>query len=141
MVETPPQADKPEEDWLEARKIADEKPLYLPPIHRLKLPETRTQSALIRWLWELGYPVKAIHKGLNVRYQQVRNIVTTEPKRAAREDMPPLRIELAEMEDVVDTLLGQALEADFLAARKAERRKRRENIDTDEEEEEDVKHV
>jgi hypothetical protein len=93
---------------------------YLPPIHRIKLPKTKTQSCLIRWLFLLGYQVKDISRGLNVRYQQVRNIVTTEPKRAAREDLPPLEIALAPMEDVVDALLGDALERTHLEARKQE---------------------
>lgn len=95
---------------------------YLPPLHRIKFPETRTQSCLIRWLFGVGYRVKDISKGLNVRYQQVRNIVTTQPKRAAREDLPPLNIELADIEDVVDTLLGDELERTHLEARKQEKR-------------------
>lgn len=93
---------------------------WLPPLHRLKLPKLRTQTALVRWLFELGYEIKDIHKGLNIRYQQVRNMVKTIPKRAAREDLPPLIIELLEMEDVADMLLGEAMERDFASARKAE---------------------
>lgn len=104
-----------EPDAVESR-LEDGK--YLPPIYRIKLPETRTKSALIRWLWELGYSVKAISGSLGIRYQQVRNVVTTEPKRATREDMPELVIELADDTDVVDMLLGEALEADFKRARK-----------------------
>lgn len=94
---------------------------YLPPIHRIKLPQVKTQTALIRWLFELGYPVKDISNGLNVRYQQVRNMVTTVPKRAAREDMPPLQIELLEMEDAVDMLLGAELERTFAEDRKRDK--------------------
>lgn len=104
-----------EPDAVESR-LEDGK--YLPPIYRIKLPETRTKSALIRWLWELGYSVKAISASLGIRYQQVRNVVTTEPKRATREDMPELVIVLADVTDVVDMLLGEALEADFRRARK-----------------------
>ncbi len=102
---------------------------YLPAIYRLQLPETRTKSALIRWLCGLGYPVKEISRALNMRYQQVRNVVTTEPKRATREDTPPLEIVLSEdgdVEDIVDMLLGEALESDFRAARKQERRQEEE---------------
>lgn len=95
---------------------------YLPPINRIKLPQTTTQTALVRWLFALGYPVKEIHKGLNIRYQQVRNMVTTIPKRAAREDLPELKIELAEVEDIVDMLLGDELERTHLQDRK-ERKK------------------
>ena len=108
---------------------------YLPAIHRVKLPNTRTKSALIRWLWELGYPVRDISGSLGLRYQQVRNVVTTEPKRAAREDLPPLTIELTEMSDVVDMLLDSALEADFKAARKASRIKHGDGEDEEEEDE------
>lgn len=104
-----------EPDAVESR-LEDGK--YLPPIYRIRLPETRTKSALIRWLWELGYSVKAISGSLGIRYQQVRNVVTTEPKRATREDMPELMIVLADATDVVDMLLGEALEADFRRARK-----------------------
>jgi hypothetical protein len=95
---------------------------YLPPIHRLKMPKTKTQTATIRWLYALGYEVKEISNGLNVRYQQVRNMVMTIPKRAAREDLPPLVVELGEMEDIVETLLGVELERTFEEARKSKRR-------------------
>lgn len=110
--------DNPESEDLQSRLAEDQ---YLPPIYRIKLPVTKTQSCLIRWLFAMGYKVKDISNGLNIRYQQVRNIVTTEPKRAAREDLPPLTIELAPLEDVVDTLLGDELERTHLAARKQER--------------------
>lgn len=86
---------------------------YLPPLHRIKIPDTTTASARIRWLWEVGYEVKEISKGLGIRYQQVRNIITTQPKRAAREDLPPLDLVMLDMEDVVDTLLGGELERTF----------------------------
>lgn len=95
---------------------------YLPPIHRLKIPATTTQTARIRWLFELGYEIKEISRGLGVRYQQVRNMVTTIPKRAAREDLPPLTVELLEMDDVVDSLLGEELERTFQTDRKQKRR-------------------
>lgn len=105
-----------DEEQLQSR----EEGKYLPPIHRIKLPETKTQSALIRWLHSVGYQVKDISKGLNIRYQQVRNIITTEPKRAAREDLPGLTVELAPLEDVVDMLLGDELERTHLDARRQE---------------------
>jgi predicted transcriptional regulator len=102
--------------------VSREEGKYLPPIHRIVLPKTGTQSALIRWLWEMGYQVKDISNGLGIRYQQVRNIITTKPKRAAREDLPPLELELAPLEDIVDVLLGAEFDRTHLAARKAERR-------------------
>jgi hypothetical protein len=108
-----PVVGEPDEEALTSREGK-----YLPPIHRIKMPVTRTQTARIRWLYELGYKVKDISNGLNVRYQQVRNMVTTIPKRAAREDLPELKIELVEMEDVVDMLLGDELERTHLEDRK-----------------------
>lgn len=101
---------------------------YLPPIHRIRLPETKTQSALIRWLFRQGYAVKDIHKSLGIRYQQVRNIVTTVPKRAMREDLPPDGIELSEPEDILDTLLGDELERTHLEARKQAKRAHKEAV-------------
>lgn len=98
---------------------------YLPPLHRIKMPETKTASAKIRWLNRQGYRTKDIAKGLNIRYQQVRNIITTQPKRAMREDLPPDGIELAPMEDIVDQLLGDELERTHLEARKEEKREQR----------------
>jgi hypothetical protein len=112
--------------------VSREEGKYLPPIHRIILPKTATQSALIRWLWEMGYQVKDISNGLGIRYQQVRNIITTKPKRAAREDLPPLELELAPLEDIVDILLGEEFDRTHLEARKAVRRdtnrKRREEL-------------
>lgn len=109
-----------EADAIASRLVKDQ---YLPPLHRIKMPKTTTSSARIRWLWALGYPVKDISKGLGIRYQQVRNIINTEPKRATREDMPPLKIELIEVEDIVDTFLGSELERTFQADRKQRSRK------------------
>lgn len=122
------------DDWVPSRFVEEtedgkKETRYLPPIYRLQMPETRTKSALIRWLWELGYDVKTISKGLDIRYQQVRNIITTEPKRAAREDLPPLSYELIEVEDVVDMLLGEALEQDFKKAHKARQQQQEEGED------------
>ena len=118
-----------------------EKGKYLPYIHRVALPKTTTQSALIRWLWALGYPVKDISKGLDIRYQQVRNIINTQPKRATREDMPPLEIRLLEMEDAVDMLLDMELERTFLEERKQDKKSKRGSGSTevyDEEEDNDA---
>ena len=66
----------------------------LPDIRTIALPTTATKSALIRWLHEMGYSILEIHHGLGFKYQMVRNIVTTIPKRAARETLSletPLR--------------------------------------------------
>ena len=95
---------------------------YLPPIQRLVMPQTVTQSALVRWLWALGYSVKDIHHGTGIRYQQVRNMVTSQPKRATREDLPPLEIKVMEPEDAVQLIMDQALDASVMAGRSAERK-------------------
>lgn len=61
----------------------------LPPIKDILIPPG-IKSTRIRWLWHMGYPIKEIAAILDIRYQQCRNVITTQPKRAAREDMPPL---------------------------------------------------
>jgi hypothetical protein len=130
-------ADKPEiivpELGEDEERFTSRDDKYLPPIHRIKLPKTRTQTALIRWLFELGYRVKDISNSLNVRYQQVRNMVTTIPKRAAREDLPPLVIELQDLEDVVDQLLGDELERTHLEERKAAKKAEKAKLRADRE--------
>jgi hypothetical protein len=115
----------PPEGYVKSRPDGKAGLIYLPPIHRLKMPQTQTQTAKVRWLHGLGYEVKEISNGLNVRYQQVRNMVTTIPKRAAREDLPPFKIELLEMEDVVEMLLGEELERTHIEANKASKRQAR----------------
>ncbi len=89
-----------------------------PPINRIVMPSTKTKSALIRWLHALGYPTKEIYVYLNVKYQMVRNIVTTEPKRAAREDLPPLEVRWLPELDIIDHALDGALEQALLTERK-----------------------
>ncbi|MEB3029694.1 hypothetical protein VJI72_07850, partial [Parvimonas micra] len=54
----------------------------LPPIHRVKPPEMHHMSTKIRWYIALGYTVGEVSKFLGLRYQQVRNVATTTPKRA-----------------------------------------------------------
>lgn len=90
----------------------------LPPINKIRIPNTNTKSATIRWLAELGYEVKDISNHLGLRYQMVRNIKTTIPKRAAREDLPEQVVEyLPETDEIQDALDG-ALEAGMLEARR-----------------------
>lgn len=45
----------------------------------------KTKSAAIRYLYTQGIEVKVIAKHLNVRYQHVRNVLTTELKRGPNE--------------------------------------------------------
>lgn len=45
----------------------------------------KTKSAAIRYLHEKGHKVKDISKHLNLRYQHVRNVLTTELKRGPNE--------------------------------------------------------
>jgi predicted transcriptional regulator len=99
------------------KKDGGEDTRNLPPIHRIKEPAMKHMSTRIRWYHKLGYTVGEIHNGLGVRYQQVRNVVTTEPKRAAREDLPPLKIELLELDDDHEAMDKHHLEAEMRAQR------------------------
>ena len=94
----------------------------LPPIESIEIPSTTTKSATIRWLASLGYEVKVIAHYLGVRYQMVRNIVTTVPKRAAREDLPEMVIAYKPEKDVIDMAMDGALDAALLAGRKARKK-------------------
>lgn len=98
----------------------------LPPIGQIVIPKTKTQSNTIRWLAALGYEVKDISAQLGTRYQQVRNIVTTIPKRAAREDLPDLVVEYKPEADPFDDAMDGALEASLLAGRKERQKENRE---------------
>lgn len=99
----------------------DQKEWALPPIHRIKEPPMLYMSTRIRWFYSLGYKVGEIHNHLGLRYQQVRNVVTTEPKRAAREDIPPPTYELLDVETDLEAMEAQAL-VDNMAAQRAEER-------------------
>jgi len=99
----------------------------LPPIEQLVPPVTRTKTALLRWYRTLGYTVAEISNYTGVRYQQVRNVTTNLPKRAAREDLPPLEMELREVGDVFEAALDGALDRSLLEARKE--RKAEEKVD------------
>lgn len=90
----------------------------LPPIDKIILPSTATKSALIKWLHALGYEVKEIYAFLGVKYQMVRNIVTNQPKRAAREDLPKLEVQWRPEPDVVELALDDELERSIMAGRK-----------------------
>ncbi len=85
----------------------------LPPLESIVLPKTTTKSALIRWLAVMGYSTSEIYRYLGCKYQMVRNIVTTIPKRAAREDLPNLVIvpkpETNELQDALDGVLDASL--------------------------------
>jgi hypothetical protein len=74
-------------------------------------------STKIRWYLGLGYEVREVAKFLGVKYQQVRNVGVTEPKRAAREDVPPYEITLYDLGDEVDALLDAELERSLMAGR------------------------
>jgi hypothetical protein len=99
----------------------------LPPIHRIKIPEGATiMSTKIRWLRAVGYEVVEIHKFLGVRYQQVRNVLTTQPKRAAREDLPALVVEVIPLtEDNLELMDQHAMEMNMGAQRLQHREERR----------------
>lgn len=97
----------------------------LPPITDIVVPKTSTKSALIRWFNAMGYSVKEIYPFLGVKYQMVRNIITTIPKRAAREDLPPLWIEYKPEAHVIDDALDSALDQSLLAGRKERNQERK----------------
>lgn len=91
----------------------------LPPIHMVKLPAgMRVMSTKIRWLAALGYPRAEIQKQLGLRYQQVRNVLHNLPKRAAREDLPPLVIELYDPVDDIQAIMDSELEKSMQVVRK-----------------------
>jgi hypothetical protein len=105
---------------------ADEVPLNakgLPPISRIKMPEeAKITSTKIRWLAGVGYEVKEIAGFLGVRYQQVRNVLTNPPKRMAREDVPPLVVEILAITDDNHEHMDQYfLEREMAAQRKESR--------------------
>jgi hypothetical protein len=122
VSETSTQGSGSDTEGVESEDVMGREGKYLPPIYRLKLPTTNNKSTLIRWLYHVGYEVKDISKGLNIRYQQVRNIVKTIPKRAAREDMPADGIEVQEIGDALDMLMDAELDRTFLEAKKGKPR-------------------
>lgn len=95
----------------------------LPPIDQIIIPSTKTKSALIRWLWVMGYPIKEIYSFLGVKYQMVRNIVTTIPKRSTREDSPPLEVMWRPEPEEFDPI-GLAMDMELEESIKAERKQR-----------------
>lgn len=110
----------------------------LPLLKDIQLPVSKTKSHTIRWLWAVGYTVQQISNGLGIKYQMVRNIAYSEPKRAAREDLGSLDVRLKPtltnlellggavdldsdigLEIMVGEALDGALEASLMAGRKA----------------------
>lgn len=96
----------------------------LPPIHRVREPKMAHTSTRIRWFAALGYKPLEIHKLLGVRYQQVRNVLNTEPKRAAREDLPPLTIELYDLSTDLELMEDAALTENMAAQRLSDQKER-----------------
>lgn len=94
----------------------------LPPISDIVVPKTATKSAMIRWLVAMGYSVLDIHHWSGIQYQMVRNIAKSTPKRAAREDLPPLVLEYRQDGDLIDAAIDGALEASLLAERRARKK-------------------
>lgn len=90
----------------------------LPPLKMCKMPEgVRTWSARVRWALAMGWEVKEIANTWGLRYQMVRNVKVTEPKRAAREDMPPLKWELLNPVDDVQAIMDAELDRSLAAGR------------------------
>jgi hypothetical protein len=94
----------------------------LPPIADIIVPKTATKSAMIRWLVAMGYSILDIHHWSGIQYQMVRNIAKSVPKRAAREDLPPLKLEYRQDGDLIDAAMDGALEASLLEERKARKK-------------------
>lgn len=105
----------------------------LPPIEMIQIPVTEggTKSVRIRWLKALGYTVNEISKGLMIKYQMVRNITTNQPKRAAREDLPPLIVQYKPEADELQDALDGALEKSLLQGRQERLRQNKEERDLD----------
>lgn len=95
---------------------------HLPPINLIVVPSTLTKSATIRWLNALGYEVKEIYQFLGIRYQMVRNIINTIPKRAAREDLPPLQVRYKPEQDPIEGGLDAALDESLMQERRDRRK-------------------
>jgi len=64
-----PQNGMPDLDWLKS--------------------QYKTKSAIIRYLFNMGHTVSAIHKHTGIKYQMVRNVATTPLKRGPNEDWRP----------------------------------------------------
>ena len=116
---------EPEVNPFEEGRPAPEDPSQLPPIHHIREPKMQHMSTRIRWYLSLGYPVKEVSKFLGVRYQQVRNVKTVEPKRAAREDIPPLWIVLHDVQDDLEAMDAHALEMEMAQQRAEDRSAKR----------------
>lgn len=100
-------------------------PSKLPPIERIVQPRMQHTSTKIRWYLGLGYEVGEVARFMGVRYQQVRNVGVTDPKRAAREDVPPYEIELHPLPDDIDSIMDAELERSLLAGRLEEKKARK----------------
>lgn len=100
----------------------------LPPITDIVIPSHTTKSGTIRWLHELGYEVKEIYVFLGIKYQMVRNIITTKPKRAAREDLAPLLVEYKPENDPMQDAMDGALDESLMAARRERNKARLESL-------------
>ena len=101
----------------------------LPLLKDIQLPPSKTKSHTIRWLWAVGFSVQEISNGLGIKYQMVRNIAYSEPKRAAREDLGSLDIRLkkaADLDDedfMIQQAMDGALEASLMVGRKERAKK------------------
>lgn len=111
--------------------MSDKQPVAidsLPEIGAIEIPPVKVMSTKIRWLAAMGYKPADISRYLMVRYQQVRNVITTQPKRAAREDLPELKLVLKEPVDDIQAIMDAELEKSLRAGRKIHRA----NTDTQE---------
>ncbi len=63
----------------------DIRDIKVPSIDELR-SKFKTKSAVVRYLYSLGLTINEIHHFTTIRYQMVRNILTTELKRGPNED-------------------------------------------------------
>ena len=100
----------------------------LPPIGRILMPpEIKITSTKIRWLSAIGYLPREIAPYLGCRYQQVRNVLQNPPKRAAREDLPPLVVKVMRLsEDMLEIADEEAGRQNMAAQRNQHRKERKE---------------
>jgi hypothetical protein len=95
----------------------------LPPIARIKMPEDiKITSTKIRWLSSVGYLPREIAPFLGCRYQQVRNVLSNPPKRAAREDLPPPKVEILRLTTDMLEVADEEHLRQQMAAQRAEHR-------------------
>lgn len=92
-------------DKTRTKEVADPN---LPKISELEIPKMTTLSARIRWLAAAGYTRSQIATFTGKRYQHVRNVLLKEPKRAAQEALPEVKLVLRDDSAVIRAMQEDA---------------------------------